>query len=343
MQQSLTADCKKQTIGFLSILMVIAIGLLFNPYVAKATPPDQENIGQDNSGRSCGDCHLDYRQLWSEGVHSTAYDDPVFQDYWTKQGSPPDCLQCHTTDYQPSTQTYHTTNIQCEACHDENPANHPPEAFVVRTDAGICSDCHTSTFDEWRHSLHSFNEDMGAIGCATCHDPHSQQLRFDTIDELCLNCHQDNPDNPQHYANTYVHLTHNEIQYETVDESVDVTCASCHMFRNHPDELHSLSNHSTSVTTAPCIDCHEKLSETGQFDTLMNVDLTLAQERDDLRERVNDLESELTMMEETKTESGPDYVQLTQGLILGLGIGITVIWVILRRSNGSNGANSSQE
>ena len=328
----LSFNNKGKPITLLFILM--ALGGL----VTQAIPVlgQDETLGQDNSGRSCGECHLDYHDSWASGVHSIAYTRESFQEAWAAEDNDPACLDCHTTGYQPATETYTTENIQCEACHGQNPANHPPEPIVVNTEAGICGDCHTSTFDEWRHSLHAFNEEMGAIGCATCHNPHSQRVRFTEIDDLCLNCHQDNPDNPQHYANTYVHVTHNEIQFETIEASVDVTCASCHMHSVHLDELHQLADHTMTVSTKPCTDCHETLSETGQFDTLLDVDLQLAEERDELRMTVDELQTQLAALEETEDQGGPNYVQLTQGIIVGLGLGATVLWVILRRSNGSN-------
>lgn len=288
---------------------------------------------EDHSGQSCGECHLDYYDAWADSVHAIAYDRESFQHAWGETRNDPACLNCHTTGFQPATSTYAVENIQCEACHGTNPANHPPEPIVVRTSADICGDCHEGTFDEWEFSMHAFSEDMGAIGCATCHNPHSQKLRFDTVTELCLNCHQDNPNNPEGYEESYVHVTHNEVDFE----GVEVTCASCHMYKSSSDSLHNLSDHSTRVETVPCTDCHETISQTGVSTVLVDVDTQLAEERDVLRQRVSELEDQLTADAEAEDTSDRSIIQLTQGLIVGFGIGLTLLLVLVRR--GQNGGS----
>ncbi len=318
--------------SFAFCMLVVLLVIASIPLTVSAQ--DEGEMAEEHSGQSCGECHLDYHAAWEQGVHAIAYTRESFQEAWAAEDNNPECLQCHTTSYQPARGEYHAENIQCEACHGLNPASHPPEVFVVQTDAGTCGDCHTPTFDEWQNSMHAFSEDMGAIGCATCHNPHGQTVRFETVDELCINCHKDNPDHSHPYTETYVHVTHNEIEYE----EVNVTCASCHMYNKHHDELHQLPDHTMDVETIPCTDCHETLSETGDFDTLLAVDLELAEERDALRMQVHELEAELeTTAGELETQSGTDYVQLTQGLIIGLGVGMTIIYAFLRRMNGRNG------
>jgi predicted CXXCH cytochrome family protein len=334
--QYLWMDGWKQQVVCCLLVVAAVSGLLFFQSPVSA----QDASGEGSSGRSCGDCHLDFHDAWVDGVHAIAYDRESFQEAWSAEENDPACLQCHTTDFRPATGEYLVENIRCEACHDETPADHPPAPYVMETSARICGDCHTDTFDEWQHSLHAFNEDMGAIGCATCHNPHGQTLRFETVNGLCLNCHQDNPNNPLHYANTYVHLTHNEISFEAVEADVQVTCADCHMYGTRQDELHDIPNHTMDVSTRPCTACHEVLSETGQFDTLLDVDLALAEERDELRAQLDDLETQLSSIEEAPSQSGTSFVQLTQGIIVGLGIGITLIWVLLRRTNG-NGSDTT--
>lgn len=303
----------------------IVVGVVF----AQDEMPDDE----DHSGEYCGDCHLDYLDAWSTGVHAIAYDRESFQEAWAETDNDPECLQCHTTQYEPANQTYLSENIHCEACHGQNPSDHPPATFEITADTSTCGDCHTATFDEWRHSQHAFTEDMGAVGCATCHNPHGQTIRFETVDELCLNCHKDNPENTHEYANSYVHLTHNEVDFE----GVDVTCASCHMHGKEADEIHQLADHTMHVETAPCTDCHESISVLGTSPLIVDVDTALAEQRDELQARVVELEDELAITE-AEEPSGVNYVQLTQGLIVGLGFGITLVVVVMRRPNGGRSA-----
>lgn len=317
------------TMLFISVLLLVSLPAAL---AQDDTVVDDTGVDEDHSGESCGECHVDYHAAWATGVHSIAYDRASFQDAWATEGNDPACLSCHTTDYRPATGEY-IENIQCEACHGENPANHPPEPIVINTRAEICGDCHESTFDEWEHSLHAFTEDMGAIGCATCHNPHGQTIRFETTDALCLNCHQNNPENTHEYAESYVHITHNEIDYE----GVEVTCASCHMYNREIDELHGLADHTMTVETVPCTDCHEAISLTGASPLLVDIDTALAEERDELRTQVGELETELAELQGSASEpQGTNFVQLTQGLIIGLGVGITLFWVLRRREDSND-------
>jgi predicted CXXCH cytochrome family protein len=307
----------------MTVLLILVVGSFAHQQPVMAGPPEQG--GEDHTGQPCAECHLDYKAVWETGVHAIAYDRESFQEAWAATDNDQECLICHTTDYQPHDGSFLAENVQCEACHGQNEANHPPQEFVVNRAPDACGDCHTTTFDEWRRSPHAFTEDMGTVACSTCHNPHGQTLRFEETNELCLNCHQSAP-------NTYVHLTHNEVDYE----NVEVTCASCHMYRSPDDEHHEIPDHIMSVETVPCTDCHEALSIQGNVPLLVDVDAALAEERDELREQVTELEAVLENQLGVEAEGGVDFVQLTQGLIAGLGIGLTAAWVILRRENDGN-------
>lgn len=306
------------------------------PVETPESSADNETVGldaapqmpedEDHSGQSCGECHLDYDVSWQTGVHAIAYDRASFQDAWVETNNDPECLACHTTDFRPATGEFHETNVTCRACHGATPADHPPATFVVNTAADTCGDCHTTTFSEWEHSLHAFAEDMGAVGCATCHNPHGQTLRFDSVNDMCLNCHTEDGS-----TTNYIHLTHNEVDFE----GVDVTCSSCHMYNNLHDELHELADHTMAVATVPCTDCHEQIAELGISPIIVDVDTALAEERDELRVQVIALEEQLVLAEESPEADQPlNFVQLTQGLVVGLGLGVTLV-VVLRR-NGTN-------
>jgi hypothetical protein len=297
--------------------------------------PNMAITGEGHFGQSCGECHLDFRAAWSQGAHAVAYERESFQAAWAETDNDPACLECHVTLFEPATGDFLAENVQCEACHGLNPEDHPPAPVTVNTEARMCGSCHESTFAEWRLSLHAFNDDLGAIGCATCHNPHGQQTRFET-NELCLNCHKNNPEVTHTYANSYVHLTHNEVSFE----GVDVTCASCHMYKTPSDEIHNLSNHTMNVSTTPCADCHESISVLGTSPLIVPVDTALAEERDQLRNQLAEMEAELAAARAAEERpAGTDFVQLTQGLIIGLGIGAT-LFLVLRQRN-TNGRKSS--
>ncbi|MBN2469993.1 MAG: hypothetical protein JXN59_04640 [Anaerolineae bacterium] len=316
---------------FLAALLVVVIGLMAGQQPVQAGPPQQAGP-EDHTGQSCAECHVDYKAIWGTGAHAIAYDRESFQEAWAATDNDPECLMCHTTNYQAHSGEYDAENIQCEACHGQNPANHPPAEFVVNRAPNACSNCHTVTFDEWRRSPHAFTEDMGTVACSTCHNPHGQTLRLEPTDVLCLNCHESAP-------NTYVHLTHNEVDYE----NVEVTCASCHMYRSPDDEHHNIPDHIMSVETLPCTDCHEALSIQGNVPLLVDVDAALAEERDALRHQVSELQAALETQEAASPERGVSYVQLTQGLIVGLGLGITLFWVLGNVASSNNNNNNKKK
>ncbi len=319
----------------LTLLLTVIVGLLPDQQPVAAAPPGQG----DHAGERCADCHLDFKAAWESGVHAIAFERESFQEAWRAANQSGECLVCHTTNYEAPSNHYLSENIVCEACHGLNPADHPPMEMVVGIDARMCGQCHTGTFSEWRRSPHAFTEDMGTVACTTCHNPHGQTVRFAETTDLCLNCHQSAP-------NTYVHLTHNEVDFE----NVDVNCASCHMYRTQGlgdgtrDDVvgHRIPDHTMIVDTAPCTDCHEALSIQGNVPLLVDVDTALAEERDRLREQVSELETTLENELDAVAEASINYVQLTQGLIVGLGLGITLAWVLIRREASGNDKNKSR-
>ncbi|MBN1967535.1 MAG: hypothetical protein JW910_22965, partial [Anaerolineae bacterium] len=106
-----------------------------HPVAAQGDPtPDTE----DHTGQSCAECHLDFAAAWSTGVHAIAYTRASFQEALAAEDDPAACLDCHTTGYMPNTGAYAAENVTCEACHGQNPADHPPTEFVVSTDEQTC-------------------------------------------------------------------------------------------------------------------------------------------------------------------------------------------------------------
>lgn len=282
-------------------------------------------VDDDHTGQSCGSCHLDYHAAWATGVHSIAFDRDSFQSAWQQVNEDPTCLACHATGYQPATGEFLANNVQCEACHGVNPADHPPAEFVVDEAASLCGDCHTSTFDEWEHSLHAFaTDDAEVVDCATCHNPHGQALRAETVAALCTDCHsQDDP--------TYIHLTHNDI---ADDAAAAVTCASCHMFNVAADDVHQFADHSMTVTTRPCNDCHETLTASGNSILGLGVNAELIGNRADLQTSGTGAGETLTAAETGVEAPRPTAVLLLQGLLVGLGLGVTVAMVVSRSGRG---------
>src|SRR5690606_36886288 len=101
------------------------------------------------------------------------------------------------------------------------------------------------------------------------------------------------------------------------------------------DSIHQIPDHMMSVEATPCTACHEALSIQGNVPLLVDVDTALAEERDALRAQVSELEAALEIQTEAPaTET--NFVELTQGLIVGVGLGLTLFWVLGRRPAAGN-------
>jgi hypothetical protein len=92
-------------------------------------------------------------------------------------------------------------------------------------------------------------------------------------------------------------------------------------------------DHTMVVDTHACNQCHEELERTGVWAELVGTDQQVVIERDSLRQQVATLESKES--EDKKV----NFVQLIQGLVFGLGIGIVILLILLPRLTRGNGNN----
>lgn len=245
------------------------------------------------------------------------------------------CTNCHQQEASDLVHGLHEQAIErgnldaavctdCHGAHDIQPATNRPQLV-----AGVCGDCHRSTYEEWRGSPHV---DIGPLGCAKCHSPHSQELRVGDVNTLCTNCHKAPGD-------IYIHEQH------LGSTAYDVTCADCHMHRESAVQMVSVefkpTGHSMRLDARPCNSCHENLEASGRWAEIANtVNERIISERDDLQRRVTELETEVSNVE---TQTGTSPVQLTQGLIIGLGLGITLALVLIPRFTRSNNGRQKGE
>jgi hypothetical protein len=186
---------------------------------------------------------------------------------------PYDCGKCHTTGWVDSggigdpdnqdglegmTGTFFAGGVHCEQCHgmgSRHVAAPTDFAMTKDTSSALCGSCHTrdaenriaassgfikhhEQFDEWSHSPHN-----SAIGCNTCHDPHSSVKFDDTMPgdgttTSCTDCHT-----------TYegVNMKHNSVP----------GCVDCHMPKasrsaiNHNDYVGDIRTHIFNINTDP--------------------------------------------------------------------------------------------
>ena len=219
---------------------LFAIPLMLLTYAfAEASPPvdvdQQDEIAQ---GQDCKTCHPAFYETWENGLHGQAYDDPAFQNAWQEQGEPVECLVCHVTGYDPTSNTWEADGITCKRCHNPVPADHPQEPMPVARSSDLCGECHTETNFQWQASVHRQHD----LGCETCHDPHGSQLLAEDDAVLCASCHKARSSN-------FSHTSHSE---------EGLACADCHMadLEKQGVMTHGEKDHSFFVSLDACNGCH---------------------------------------------------------------------------------------
>lgn len=201
---------------------------------ATALPPNGTAADTD-----CAECHAQYQTAWEAGAHSQALSDPIFQEAWTTQGQPPECLGCHTTGYDPKTDTYEEAGVTCAACHDPVAVNHPLAPAHMSRSAELCGQCHRDTEFEWASSRHGASD----LTCIDCHDPHATMIKADDPSQLCADCHGTR-------VEAFAHSNH---------AKEGLSCTDCHITQT--DAPLGMGNaqhsHTFDVDLNTCTQCHE--------------------------------------------------------------------------------------
>jgi hypothetical protein len=220
----------------------------------------------------CASCHSEIQTTWQNGAHGKAGSDPIFLDNWSKQGKPSACLACHTTGFDPATDTYKTDGVTCESCHKPVPPDHPKNPMPVEPSEKLCGQCHSSERFEVPDSQASTHYERG-IACASCHDPHSTSLqtvpgswgtaKTDPVSQLCVTCHKE--------SNMDFSLT--------AHAQKNVSCADCHV--NEADGVerapHTVPDHSFQANVASCNTCHtQQMHSPGEATNTKEADVVVA-------------------------------------------------------------------
>ena len=215
-----------------------------------------EAYGSDD----CGECHEVVTSQWENSIHNHASEAEAFVTAWTQQGSPPDCLRCHTTGYNQETGGYEKEGIACETCHPSNPAEHPQKIMHTDISAQLCGQCHVATFADWETSQHGEEE----LSCARCHNPHSNELRAGNMEDTCRACHKDET----HFFTFTPHAEEG------------LTCTDCHFQTNNEPmgNGHSQHSHTFSVGSDACTACHnDEMHQPGNFSVQTGEEPTVLQ------------------------------------------------------------------
>jgi hypothetical protein len=219
-------------------LLAFALAFLAVPS-AQAAPLRQDPTPVPNA-EDCTGCHEGLRGYWEQSAHGYALVDPAFQKAWTEQGSPDECLACHTTGFNPETGEYKEGGVGCLSCHSPVPSNHPDAYMPTDVSSRLCGTCHIDTFNEWEISEHG----QQGMTCNQCHNPHTAQLKVGHSQELCNSCH-----NTEGHYYTF-----------TGHAKEGLLCTDCHLrVSDSPDagtEGHGSRSHTFKVDLESCNDCH---------------------------------------------------------------------------------------
>jgi len=278
---------------------------------------------EDQPGLGCIDCH---------GEDSFPHNSPVptsGRAYTLENVNL--CVGCHAEQDETHAMGLHAQaindgNLEAAVCTDCHGAHHIQSAeFQPELVAGVCGDCHENTLAEWQISAHA---DIGPLGCASCHDHHAQTLRVgETTTDLCVNCHEDMPE-------VYAHETH------LIGENT-VMCEECHMYVPHNDDDIALTSmettgHTMLLDSVPCTTCHEQLAESGEWSEIISTrfDIPAAPAEETIEEEAHST---------APASSGSNTYFIIQGLLVGLGLGLTFAIVFVTRANNTNPQEQSEE
>lgn len=202
---------------------------------------EAQTIDEESSGSECEGCHEITQTHWSKSAHANSVDDLDFQKAWREQGSPTECLACHTTGFDPATGTWETESVSCSVCHGPDPGEHPEQIMPTDISSRTCGNCHLDTHTEWEDSVHGQEN----LTCIRCHSPHTTDLRADGVQSLCQSCHND----VTHYYG------------ETKHAEEGLLCSDCHLrvsdaAEGNMGEGHGQRVHTFTVDLESCSQCH---------------------------------------------------------------------------------------
>jgi len=219
---------------------LVAVVLAFVAVPSVGAAPLRQDATPVPNAEDCTGCHEGLRGYWEQSAHSQALTDPKFQEAWTQQGSPKECLACHTTGYDPATGDYKEGGVGCLSCHSPVPSNHPDSYMPTDVSSRLCGDCHVDTFNEWEVSEHG----KQGMTCNQCHNPHTSELKVGHSQELCNSCHN----TEGHYFSFTGHAAEG------------LLCTDCHLRVSDSPGAgtmgHGQREHSFKIDLKTCNDCH---------------------------------------------------------------------------------------
>ncbi|MCL4804372.1 MAG: hypothetical protein KJ046_08740 [Anaerolineae bacterium] len=219
-----------------ALFMILAFAAI---PIAGAEPLRQDATPVPNDTQCVG-CHEGLRGYWEQSAHGYAMTDPIFQKAWVEQGSPQECLNCHSTGFNPETGEFTEGGVGCLTCHSPVPAGHPDAYMPTDVSSRLCGNCHLDTFAEWEISEHG----QQGMTCNQCHNPHTAELRVESSQQLCNSCHN----TEGHYYTFTGHAREG------------LLCTDCHLRINDSPEAGTMGHgervHTFKIDLKSCNDCH---------------------------------------------------------------------------------------
>lgn len=255
----------------------------------------------------CHECHESTVNHWQASAHGQATADPIFQAAWQEKGSPSECLACHTTNYDPDTETWESDGIGCATCHFGQTGPHPETPMPTDPSSRLCGTCHVDTHSEWQVSAHG----KGELSCSKCHNPHTTSLKAGSIGDLCISCH-----NEEGYHYGY-----------TGHAKEGLLCTDCHLSVSDSPigEGHGKRVHTFSVSLDTCNECHvqemHRSDLSGPVDENVNTMWTAYEPANDLACEIN--EAPVVTEEPTSPPTQPYHYLLVAAVGIGFGVAVT--------------------
>ena len=221
--------------GFIAMCCALAMVLLVT--VVQAEPLYQDAQPEPGSDECIG-CHEGLRTHWEAGAHAQAATNPEFQAAWQEQGSPEECLDCHTTRNVEDPDM--AEGVACLTCHYPVVNDHPEQYMPTDVSSRLCGDCHLETFSQWETSMHAAED----LACSNCHSPHTTEIRAGNTQALCETCHDQE--------------THNFAFTGHAKEGL--LCTDCHLTVTDSamGEGHGQRSHTFEVNLETCNQCHSE-------------------------------------------------------------------------------------
>jgi len=168
---------------FSAVLITISLSIIL--LLGASTMVMAQSIGDYVGPTACQTCHPDNYDEWEGTAHSNAFMDEAFQSEWQTQGSPSECLECHTTGYDATSGEYAFEGVTCESCHEAG------LSMITNTASELCGGCHTGEYGKekiakFQEGIHS---DSG-VECIDCHMYESNHM-FEIESKACATCHTD--------------------------------------------------------------------------------------------------------------------------------------------------------